>query len=175
MIISASYRTDIPTFYGEWFLNRLRAGYCKVINPYSRHVNRLSLLPETVDGIVFWTKNVGPFLQHLPEVKQRGFPFILQHTITGYPRALEQAVVDAAKAVEHLRRVADSFGPRVCVWRYDTILHSSLTPRKSHLETFTRLSKALAGATDEVVISFAQIYQKTRRNLEHAAREHNFT
>ncbi len=33
MIISASYKTDIPTFYGEWFMNRLQAGYCKMVNP----------------------------------------------------------------------------------------------------------------------------------------------
>jgi hypothetical protein len=33
MIISASYRTDIPAFFGEWFMNRLRAGICKVVNP----------------------------------------------------------------------------------------------------------------------------------------------
>jgi hypothetical protein len=33
MIISASYKTDIPTFFGEWFINRLRAGYCKTLHP----------------------------------------------------------------------------------------------------------------------------------------------
>ena len=35
MIISASYRTDIPAFYGDWFRARLRAGFCRVANPYS--------------------------------------------------------------------------------------------------------------------------------------------
>ena len=30
MLISASRRTDIPAFYGEWFMNRLEAGYCLV-------------------------------------------------------------------------------------------------------------------------------------------------
>ena len=34
MIVSASYRTDIPAFYTGWFLNRLRAGYCHVAEPY---------------------------------------------------------------------------------------------------------------------------------------------
>jgi hypothetical protein len=175
MIISASYKTDIPTFYGEWFMNRLRAGYCKMVNPYNRRVIRVSLHRDTVEGIVFWTKNVGPFLKHLPEVKERGFPFILQHTINGYPRALEQAVVDTPRAVEHLRQVSDTFGPRVCVWRYDTIINSSLTPREYHIETFSRLAKSLEGATDEVVISFAHLYQKTLRNMEKAAKEHGFT
>ena len=175
MIISASYKTDIPTFYGEWFMNRLRAGYCKMVNPYNRHVIRVSLHPETVDGVVFWTKNVGPFLKHLPDVKRMGFPFVLQHTINGYPRALEQAVVDAQRAVEHMHHVADTFGPRVAVWRYDTIINSSLTPRDYHVETFSRLAKSLEGATDEVVVSFAHLYRKTLRNMEHAAKEHGFT
>ncbi len=65
MIISASYKTDIPTFYGEWFMNRLHAGYCKMVNPYSQQIYSVDLTPENVDGFVFWTKNIGPFLKHL--------------------------------------------------------------------------------------------------------------
>ncbi len=174
MIISASYKTDIPTFYGEWFANRFRAGYCKVVNPYNKVISRVSLRPEDVNGFVFWTKNVGPFIKHLAEVRDRQVPFVVQHTITGYPRQLEQAVVDAAKAVRHVREIAVRFGPRVCVWRYDTILLTSLTPRDFHLETFARLAKDLEGATDEVVISFAHVYKKTLRNVNEAAREFDF-
>jgi hypothetical protein len=128
-----------------------------------------------VNGFVFWTKNVGPFLRHLIEVRRLGFPFLVQHTINGYPRVLEQAVIDAEKSVEHVRRIAEEYGPQVCVWRYDTIVHSSVTPREFHLETFGRLAKALAGATDEVVISFAHLYQKTLRNMNQAAVRHGFT
>lgn len=146
-----------------------------MVNPYNLRVIRVSLHRDTVEGIVFWTKNVGPFLKHLAEVKERGFPFILQHTINGYPRALEQAVVNAPRAVEHLHEVSEKFGPRVCVWRYDTIINSSITPREWHVETFSRLAKSLEGATDEVVISFAHLYQKTLRNMEKAAKEHGFT
>lgn len=175
MIISASYKTDIPSFYGDWFVNRLRAGYCKTVNPYNQQIMRVSLAPNSVAGFVFWTKNVGPFLRHLPEVRQLGFPFVVQHTINGYPRVLEQAVVDAEKSVEYVRRIADDYGPRVCVWRYDTIINSSVSPREFHLETFGRLAKALAGATDEVVISFAHLYQKTLRNMNRAAEAHDFS
>lgn len=175
MIISASYKTDIPTFYGEWFMNRLRAGYCKMVNPYNQRVMRVSLLPEHVEGIVFWTKNVVPFIRHLPEVKDSGFPFILHHTINGYPRDLEQAVVDAPRAVEYFKLIASTFGPRVCVWRYDTIINSSLTPREFHVEAFARLARSLEGATDEVVISFAQLYSKTVRNMNRAAAEYGFS
>ena len=182
MLISASYRTDIPAFYGEWFANRLRAGYCRVVNPYGGAPSRVSLLPEHVDGFVFWTKNLGPFLPRLGEVRARGFPFVVQFTINGYPRSLEYAVVDADKSVEHARRIADEYGPRVVVWRYDTIVFwsqtlvfSSATPRDFHLRNFERLATALAGATDEVVISFAQIYRKSRINMDAAAALFDFT
>ena len=113
MIISASYRTDIPAFYGKWFVNRLRAGYCKAVNPYSGQVYAVDLSPEQVDGFVFWTKNVGPFLKYLPEVQARNIPFVVQHSITGYPRELEARVAPVAHVVESLKQVADVYGP-VC-------------------------------------------------------------
>ena len=55
MIVSASRRTDIPAFYAEWMVRRLREGYCTVANPFNRNqVTRISLQPEDVDAIVFW-------------------------------------------------------------------------------------------------------------------------
>lgn len=174
MIVSASYRTDIPAFYGEWFLNRLDAGFCRVVNPYGGQNYRVSLAPERVDGFVFWTKNLGPFLEPLAEIHRRGFPFVVQYSITGYPRSLETSVIDAERAVGHLKLIADRYGPRAAVWRYDPIIFTSDTPADFHRQNFEDLARALAGATDEVVISFAQIYRKTRRNLDLASIEHGF-
>ena len=63
MIISASRRTDIPAFYWEWFQKRLQEQYVLVRNPLNLHqVSRISLRPEVVDGLVFWTKNPEPLL-----------------------------------------------------------------------------------------------------------------
>ena len=175
MIISASYKTDIPAFYGAWFVNRLKAGYCKMINPYGRQISTVPLTRPEVDGFVFWTRNIGPFQGALREVADRGFPFIVQYTITGYPRALESSVIDWRRAVEHLRALADAFGPHTVVWRYDPILASSLTDEAWHIENFARIAQALEGATDECVISFAHSYVKTKRNMDAAASAHDFT
>jgi len=175
MIISASYKTDIPAFYGEWFEKRLEAGYCKVVNPYNRRqVSRISLLPEDVDGFVFWTKNLGPFEKRLERVAEFGRPFVVQYTITGYPRELERTVVEADRSVQHVKNIAERYGPKAAVWRYDPILFSSLTPIDFHLQNFENRAGALEGSCDEVVISFAQIYRKTARNLDQAAREFGF-
>ena len=175
MIISASYRTDIPAFYGEWFEKRLDAGYCSVANPYNRQVRRVSLLPEDVDGFVFWTRNLGPFESRLSRVADLGRPFVVQQTVTVYPRALEPSTVGAAEAVRQIRAVAEAYGPKAAVWRYDPILFTSLTPPEFHVRNFEHLASALEGATDEVVISFATIYRKAERNLDLAAQKFGFS
>ncbi|QDU32678.1 hypothetical protein KS4_07120 [Poriferisphaera corsica] len=170
MIVSASVRTDVPAFYGEWFVNRLRAGFCGVLNPYSGKPYRVSLEREDVDGIVFWTKDVGPFMKRLHEVKGMGYPFVVSHTITGNPRVLERSVVDAEKAVANLRRIADEFGERVCVWRYDPIVFSTVSRYEDHVRRFEILSEALIGAVDEVVVSVMHPYAKVRRSMDEVAK-----
>jgi len=165
MIISASYKTDIPAFYADWFINRLRAGFCQMTNPYGGQVHTIPLTSDAVDGFVFWTRNVGPFLDALAEVRSRGFPFYVQYTLTGYPRALEAAVARPHCAIALMRRLAGQYGRRAVVWRYDPIVISSLTPPEFHLANFAHLAGNLRGAVDEVVISFMHPYRKTMRNL----------
>ncbi len=174
MIISASYRTDIPAFYGTWFLNRLKAGFVEVTNPYGGPASRVDLRPEAVDGIVLWTRNLAPLLPRLNAVRAVA-PVVVQVTVVGYPPVLDRSVVAPERSVEVLQRLSADHGPRVGVWRYDPIVFSSLTPPTWHVETFGRLSEALRGAVDEVVVSFAQIYRKTRRNLDRAAAAECFT
>jgi hypothetical protein len=169
MIISASYKTDIPTFYGEWFMNRLEAGYCKMVNPYNQQISKIDLGPEDVDGFVFWTKNIGPFLTYLREVQKRGYSFIIQHTINGYPRQLEFRVIDHHHTIENMKKLSGEYGSGVTIWRYDPIIISSLTPLDWHRRNFESLARALEGTTDEVVVSFAQIYKKTKRNMDWTA------
>ena len=175
MIISASYKTDIPTFYGEWFIRRLRAGYCKMVNPIGRQIHRIDLLPESVDGFVFWTKNVGPFLKYLPEIHQTGIPFVIQHSINGYPHEIEARVTNSISTVEHMKSIADEYGSERLIWRYDPIVFTSLTTYDDHLQTFVTLAQLLEGTTDEVVVSFAQLYKKTVSQMEAAAKEHDFS
>jgi hypothetical protein len=174
MIVSASYKTDIPALYGRWFMNRLADGFCRVVNPWGGQIHEVSLAPEAVDGFVFWTRNAEPFLEPLAELRRRGIPFVVHYTVTGYPRALETSVPESKRAVEIMRHVADTYGPDTVVWRYDPVVTSSLTPPAFHEATFARLAGALEGATDEVVLSFAHVYRKTRRNLDRAARATGF-
>jgi len=174
MIVSASYRSDIPAFYAEWFRRRLRAGACRVANPYGGQAYHVDLKPAAVDGFVFWTRNAAPFRAALRDVAALGLPFVVQYSVTGYPRPLEASVPRPAAALAEIRGLARRYGPRAVVWRYDPVLLSSLTPPAWHRATFARLAAALAGACDEAVLSFAQIYAKTRNNTDRAAARHGF-
>ncbi len=172
MILSVSRKTDIPTFYGQWFRNRLRAGYCKTVNAYNRRQHRtVSLRPGDVDGYVFWTKNCGPFFDALDEVHETGVPFVVHYTVNPYPRAIERAVVDTARAVRHCHTVAQRYGPLSLVWRYDPVIVSELTPPEWHVREFANLAAQLEGCCDEVATKFVNPYRKTRRGLDQVAAE----
>lgn len=168
MIISASYRSDIPAFHGDWFLAALAAGEVAVTNPYNQRPFTIDLRPEAVDGYVFWTRNARPFPRALAAVSAQGKPFVVQYTIIGYPRAIDANVIDPSLAVANARAIAERYGPRVVVWRYDPILLTPETGPDWHRATFARLAGAMAGVTDEVVVSFAQLYAKSARNLAKA-------
>ena len=173
MIISASYRTDIPAFYGPWFLQRLEDGHCTVANPWSGKNYTVSLTSDAVDGFVFWTRNLRPFAPLLARVRRHA-PFVVQYTVTNYPRMLDAGPPTARRAVADIRAAAQDYGQSAVVWRYDPILISSLTPVDWHRRNFRKLASQLKGAVDEVIVSFTHFYRKTQRNLTRAAGDHGF-
>ena len=71
MILNTGSRTDIPAFYSEWFMNRIREGLVMARNPYNpKLVISYTLDPKLIDVIVFCTKNPEPMLKHLDELKK---------------------------------------------------------------------------------------------------------
>lgn len=174
MIVSASYRTDIPAFYGEWFAGRLEAGFAEVANPYGGPQSRVPLAGPGVDGFVFWTRNAAPFHPVLDRLAAAGTAFAISYTITGYPRPLEAGVPEASAACRDVAGLAAAFGGRRVVWRYDPVFLSDLTDERFHRDNFRHLRDRLADAVDEVVLSFAQIYRKTARNAAAGASQHGF-
>jgi hypothetical protein len=166
MIISASRRTDIPAFYSRWFINRLRAGYCMVPNPFdARQTTRVSLTPEDVQVIVFWTRNPRPLFKYLDELDGRGYCYYFQYTLMDNPRLLDEHNPPVMAALDTFRRLADRVGPQRLVWRYDPIVLSSLTPPDFHRRTYDKLAAALQGYTGRSVISLLDVYGKIRKRL----------
>lgn len=140
-VISVSRRTDIPAFYSEWFMNRVRDGYVRWVNPFSRLVHRISLRPEDVIAFVLWSKNYAPLLPYLDELDASGYRMLFHFTINGLPKAFEPRVPDAAEMVKCAHSLSRRYGPDPVLWRYDPVLMSSITDRPTALATCARLWK----------------------------------
>jgi hypothetical protein len=167
MIISASRRTDIPAFYARWFMNRIRAGFCEVPNPFNRQqVSFVSLLPEDVDVIVFWTRNPRPFFPYLDELEARGYRYYFQYTLLGYPPPIDAAGPALDASLVTFRDLARRLGPQRVIWRYDPIVLSETTPPAYHRAAYARLAQALAGAASRSVISLMDEYPKIRGRMQ---------
>lgn len=166
MIISASRRTDIPAFYGEWLLNRLREGSVLVRNPFNPHqVSRVSLDPEAVDCLVFWTKNPAPLLARLAEIERLGHRFYFQYTLTACDRSLEPHLSAKAERIATFRTLAERLGPERVLWRFDPILFTRSQGLELLLREFSDLAAKLRGHTRQCTVSFLSLYAKCRRNL----------
>lgn len=164
MIISASRRTDIPAWYSQWLVNRIQAGYVLVRNPMNpRQVSRVTLSPDVVDGMVFWTKNPEPMLARLDAF--RDYPYYFQFTVTPYGRDIESGLPNKNDVVIPVfQRLADTIGPQRVVWRYDPILINEKYTVAVHLRAFESMAKKLHGYTRKCTFSFIDLYQKTLRN-----------
>jgi hypothetical protein len=172
MIISASRRTDIPAFYAEWFVERTRAGFCTVPNPFNRaQVSVISLRPEDVAAIVFWTRNPRPLFPHLDELDRRGYRYYFQYTILDYPRALEAGTPPLEAALRTFCELSARIGPERVIWRYDPIVLSPATDVAFHLARYAEIARRLHGRTRRSVISVMDWYRKIERRMQAAAEQ----
>lgn len=164
MIINTGQRTDIPAFYSEWFANRLRAGFVLVRNPYDpMSVARYRLSPDVVDLIGFCTKNPAPMFKHMDLLRPFGQYWYV--TITPYGRDIEPNVPGKNAVLESFRRLSDMVGVHRIGWRYDPIFLSADWPVERHIKAFEYMARALEGYTHTAVISFIDLYEKTKRNF----------
>ncbi len=161
MIVSASRRTDLPAFYAEWFMSRVRAGFCEVPNPFRRgQVTRVSLNPAEVDAVVFWTRNPLPLLPHLKELDRLGLRYVFLVTILGYPPELDPGCLPPARAVQAFQRLSEHLGPDRVTWRYDPLILTPTTDADWHRRQFAELARKLQGHTRRCKLSLVDLYAK---------------
>ncbi|WP_416200536.1 MAG: DUF1848 domain-containing protein [Thermocaproicibacter melissae] len=164
MIISASRRTDIPTYYSEWFYNRIKEGFVYVRNPMNSHqVSKIPLTPDVVDGIVFWTKNPIPMMNRLRELDDHIYYF--QFTITPYGTDIEPNIPSKKDAIiPAFQELSRTLGKERVIWRYDPILFNEKYTFEYHVRSFKALANRLAGYTEKCTVSFLDFYKSTRKN-----------
>lgn len=166
MILSVSRRTDIPAFYAEWFINRIKEGFVYVRNPFNaKQISNVYIGSEVVDCIVFWTKNARPIIKRLDELDARGYKYYFQFTINPYGSDLERNIGKKEQIIETFQDLSQRIGREKVIWRYDPIILSGIYDYDFHFEKFTELAGKLKGFTNKVVISYLDDYRKISRNM----------
>ena len=162
-VVSASRATDIPAWHADWFISRLREGYCEWQNPFDAARRQIARFDE-IKAFVFWSKNPEPLIPHLPEIADAGAKFYFQFSLNNYES------VGLEPGVPPLRDRLDAFAKlaKICpvVWRYDPIVAGSGLSVKFHLKNVASLMERLAPYTDKLAFSFVDLYKKTAQNFK---------
>jgi len=169
-IISVSRRTDIPAFYGDWFMHRLKEGFVGVVSPFSGKRYIVSLRPEDVVCFVFWSKNFSPFIESLKIIDGLGYKFYFNYTITALPGILENDV-EKQSAIDALKQLSRTYSPRHINWRFDPIILSGTYDRSFYINAFEELASEFAGYVERCYFSFVVVYNKVKRNFEELERK----
>lgn len=128
-------------------------------------VSKIDLSPETVDCIVFWTKNPAPMLDRLDELS--AYKYYFQFTLTGYGKDIECNVPHKReKMIPVFHRLSDKIGCEKVIWRYDPIIFTKVYTPQYHLKAFQQIAAALKDYTNKCVISFVDIYSKNKKSME---------
>ena len=162
MILNISGRTDIIAFYTPWFINRLKAGFIDVRNPfYPKLVQRIDI--KDVDLYVFCTKNPHPIIPYLKYFKK---PIIFQITLTSYQKDIEPNVIDKRKIIKDIQVISQILGKERVFVRYDPIFLNDKYTIDYHIKAFRKLCYLLNGYISRIIVSFIDDYKNVRRNMD---------
>lgn len=160
MILFASGRTDIPAFYSNWFMNRVKAGFVDVRNPFNQKlVSRINF--SDVDLIMFCSKNPLPMIDKLDILK---VPVLFHVTITPYGKDVEPNIPDKRLIIEGVKKLSLVLGIDNVMVRYDPIFLSDKYNVDYHIRAFDKLCKNLNGYVNKIIVSFMDEYKNVRRN-----------
>ncbi|MBN2281863.1 MAG: DUF1848 domain-containing protein [Candidatus Marinimicrobia bacterium] len=165
IIISISRRTDIPAYYSDWLIARIKKGYTVYLNPVSGKPVFISLKPEHVKALVFWTRNPIPLFRHLDFIDSR-FKHYMHLTINGLPKILEQNNPSADTIIEAAQKLSKRYGDHYVQWRFDPIILSTVTPEDFIFRKFEYIAAQLKSYVKSCIISFVDLYKKTEANFE---------
>jgi hypothetical protein len=170
IIISASRSTDIPAFFSRWFVNRLRRGYIRWVNPFNQVSEYVSFAETRV--IVFWSKNPKPLMQYLPEIDDKGINYFFQFTLNDFTaEGLEPNVPPLSQRIETFKVLSEKLGKKRVIWRFDPLILTDTLTVEHLTDRISKVATLIRPYTERLVISFADIkvYKKVQNNL---AREH---
>jgi DNA repair photolyase len=170
IVISASRSTDIPAFYAEWFIERLKAGYVRWKNPFN--AASLYVTFSKARLVVFWSKNPNPILKHLDFINERIPNYYFQFTLNDYDKEqLEPNVTSVSSRIDTFIKLSEKIGKDKVIWRFDPLILTDNVGVCELLRKVEDIGNQLKGFTSKMVFSFAdiQLYKKVQNNLRRSS------
>lgn len=166
VIISASRSTDIPTFYSDWFFERWKRGYLSWKNPFNGVPLYVSFSKARL--VVFWTKNPRPLFKNFSLLEELIPNYYFHYSLNDYDKeGLEGKVPNVDSRIETFINLSERIGKEKVIWRFDPMMLTDKIGVHELLKKAEYVGNQLAGYTDKMVISFADIsiYPKVESNL----------
>ena len=166
VIISASRSTDIPAFYGDWFISRWEKGYIKWTNPFNGQPLYVSF--KNARCVVFWTKNPKTFMKHLDWCDKNIPNYYFQFSLNDYDKEKYEAKVPSVESrIKTFKELSQRLGKKRVIWRYDPLILTKDIDVNELLRRVKNIGNQIHEFTEKLVFSFVDIsmYKKVENNL----------
>jgi len=166
VIISASRSTDIPAFYGDWFISRWEKGYIKWTNPFNGQPLYVSF--KNARCVVFWTKNPKTFMKHLDWCDKNIPNYYFQFSLNDYDKEQYEAKVPSVESrIKTFKELSQRLGKKRVIWRYDPLILTKGIDVNELLRRVKNIGNQIHEFTEKLVFSFVDIsmYKKVENNL----------
>jgi len=132
-------------------------------------VSKISLSPDAVDGIVFWTKNPIPMLNRLSGLDD--YMYYFQFSLTPYGKDIEPNLPSKNdELIDAFKQLSSIIGADRVIWRYDPILINEKYTTEYHVRAFEKIARELHSYTHKVTISFIDVsYRGVKGNMKELA------
>ena len=167
IIISASRSTDIPAFYGDWFISRWEKGYIKWTNPFNGQPLFISF--KNARCVVFWTKNPKTFMKYLDWCDKNIPNYYFQFSLNDYDKEKYEAKVPSVESrIKTFKELSQRLGKKRVVWRYDPLILTKDIDVNELLRRVKNIGNQIHEFTEKLVFSFVDIdiYKKVENNLK---------
>jgi DNA repair photolyase len=129
-----------------------------------RQIRKISLAPDVIDCIVFWSKNPKPLLDKLRFINE--YTYYFQFTLNPYDNDLEMNLPNKNDIIRAFKKLSDMIGPQRVIWRYDPVLLTVKYNVAYHIDKFYEFAGKLKGYTEKVTFSFIDFYKKIAENIK---------
>jgi len=167
-IISASRRTDLPSFYFSYIKSCIEKGKVLVENPFIKNQGyEVFISPEHTRIFVLWSRDFAKVIKNRSIFD--GYNLFFEFTIVSGTYKWERQPVRLIHALNQLEKLSTLFIPSAINWRFDPIIisqgKSGLYTNYKEKEFFFLAKRISEMGVERCITSIVDVYGKVKKRL----------